>query len=125
MTLGAFAGGSLLLAAIGLYGLLAFGVRERRREIAVRLAVVAQPRAIVRKVVAQGLKLVTLGLLVGVAASCVVARALASLLCQTESHDLVTFVSVPTVLSVITLAASALPAYRASRVEPLAARRSE
>jgi predicted permease len=125
MTLGAFAGGSLLLAAIGLSGLLAFGVRERRREIAVRLALGAEPRAIVRMVVGQGLKLVTLGLVVGAAASYVAARAVASLLYQTESHDVVTFVSVPVVLSVITLVACALPAYRASRVAPLAALRAE
>jgi putative ABC transport system permease protein len=125
MTLAAFAGGSLLLAAIGLYGLLAFGVRERRREIAVRLALGAEPRAIVRMVVGQGLKLVSLGLFVGVAASYLVARAVASLLYQTESHDIVTFVSVPVVLSAITLVACALPAYRASRVQPLAALRAE
>jgi len=125
MTLGAFAGGALLLAAIGLYGLLAFGVRERRREIAVRLALGAEPRAIVRLVVGQGLKLVSIGLFAGVAASYIVARAVASLLYQTESHDVVTFVSVPVVLAGIALVACALPAYRASRVEPLSALRAE
>jgi len=125
MTLGAFAGGSLLLAAIGLYGLLAFTIRERRREIAIRLALGAEPRRILHMVVAQGLTLVSVGLLMGVVVSYAVARAVASLLYQTESHDLITFATVPIVLVLITLVACAMPAYRASRVEPLAALRAE
>jgi putative ABC transport system permease protein len=125
MTLGAFAAGALLLAAIGLYGLLAFNVAERRREIAVRLALGAEPPAILRMVVGQGLKLVALGLLVGGAASYAGARAVGSLLYQTESHDLATFGTVPLVLTLIALMACALPAYRASRVQPISALRSE
>ena len=95
LTLGAFAAGSLLLAAIGLYGLLAFNVAERRREIAVRMAIGAEPPAILRMVVGQGLKLVAIGLVAGALASFWVARALASLLYETEAHDAVTFASVP------------------------------
>ena len=114
-----------MLAAIGLYGLLAFSVRERRREIAVRLALGAEPHTIVRMVVSQGLKLVSIGLVVGVVASLLVARALASLLYQTGSHDLVTFATVPVVLALIALIACAVPAYRASRVEPLGALRAD
>jgi putative ABC transport system permease protein len=125
VTLASFASGSLVLAAIGLYGLLAFSVRERRREIAVRLALGAEPRSIVRMVVSQGLRLVSIGLFVGVVASYLVARAVASLLYQTESHDLVTFAAVPVVLALVALVACAVPAYRASRVEPLAALRAE
>ena len=125
VTLGAFAAGSLLLAAIGLYGLLAFNVAERRREIAVRLALGAEPSAILRMVVGQGLKLVAIGLAAGAIVSFWVARALTSLLYQTETHDAVTFASVPVVLVLITLAACALPALRASRVEPISSLRSE
>ena len=125
MTLGAFAGGSLLLAATGLYGLLAFMVRERRREIAVRLALGAEPRRILHMVVGRGLKLVSMGLLAGAVASYVMARAVQSLLFQTESHDLVTFATVPLVLATIAIIACALPAYRASRVEPLGALRAD
>jgi putative ABC transport system permease protein len=125
MTLGAFAGGSLLLAATGLYGLLAFMVRERRREIAVRLALGAEPRRILHMVVGRGLKLVSVGLLAGVVASHFMARAVQSLLFQTESHDLVTFATVPLVLATIAIIACALPAYRASRVEPLGALRAD
>jgi ABC-type antimicrobial peptide transport system permease subunit len=125
ITLGAFASGSLLLAAVGLYGLLAFTVRERRREIAVRLALGAEPRWVLRMVVGQGLKLVSIGLGVGAIGSYLAARAVASLLYQTESHDPVTFATVPVVLALTALLACALPAYRASRVEPVSALRAE
>lgn len=125
MTLGAFASGSLLLAATGLYGLLAFMVRERRREIAVRLALGAEPRRILHMVVGRGLKLVAIGLLAGAVASYFMARAVQSFLFQTESHDLMTFATVPLVLATIAIIACALPAYRASRVAPLGALRSD
>lgn len=125
MTLGAFATGALMLAAIGLYGLLAFNVAERRREIAVRLALGAAPPNILRMVVGQGLKLVSIGLLAGVVVSYLAARLVASLLYQTESHDVITFGSVPLVLMLIALVACALPAWRASRVEPISALRSD
>ncbi|HVQ16885.1 MAG TPA: ABC transporter permease [Vicinamibacterales bacterium] len=125
LTLGAFAAGSLLLAAVGLYGLLAFNVAERRHEIAVRLALGAEPPAILRMVVGQGLKLVAIGLMAGAVVSFWMARALTSLLYQTEVHDAITFASVPVVLGLISLAACALPARRASRVEPISALRGE
>jgi ABC-type antimicrobial peptide transport system permease subunit len=118
MVLGGFAAGALLLAAIGLYGLLVFAVGERLREIAVRLALGAQRTEILRMVIGQGLKLVTVGLVAGMIASYVVARAVGSFLYQTESHDLVTFGAVPVVLVAIALIACALPAWRASRVDP-------
>jgi putative ABC transport system permease protein len=125
MTLGGFAAGSLLLAAIGLYGLLAFNVAERRRELAIRLALGAEPLAIRRLVVGQGLALVGIGLGVGAAVSFAIARTVASLLYQTPSHDVVTFSSVPVVLLLVSLVACALPAYRASRVEAASALRAE
>jgi putative ABC transport system permease protein len=118
MALGAFATGSLLLAAIGLYGLVAFNVGERVREIAVRLALGAEPAGILRMVIGRGLRLVSVGLVAGVAASYGVARLLASFLYQTKTHDLVTFAAVPVVLLLVGLIACALPAYRASRVNP-------
>jgi predicted permease len=125
LTLGGFAAGSLLLAAIGLYGLLAFNVAERRREIAVRLALGAEPSAILRLVVGQGLKLVAVGLIVGALASFWVARTLTSLLYQTNAHDVMTFAAVPVGLVLVSLAACALPALRASRVEPISSLRGE
>jgi ABC-type antimicrobial peptide transport system permease subunit len=124
-TLGAFASGSLVLAGIGLYGLLAFGVAERRREIAVRLALGAEPGAIVRMVVGQGLKLVSLGVALGVAVSLGAAGAVDSFLYRTGSRDIVAFTAVPVVLLAVALVACLLPAYRASRVRSLAALRAE
>jgi putative ABC transport system permease protein len=125
VTLSAFAVGALLLAAIGLYGLLAFSVAERRHEIALRVALGAEPPAILRMVVGHGLKLVALGLTVGALASFGVTRVLTSLLYQTDTHDAVTFAVVPAVLLLISLLACALPAMRALQVEPIAALRSE
>jgi len=125
VTLSAFAVGALLLAAIGLYGLLAFSVAERRREIALRVALGAERPAILRMVVGHGLKLVALGLSVGALASFGVTRVLTSLLYQTDTHDAVTFAVVPAVLLMVSLVACALPALRALRVEPIAALRSE
>jgi ABC-type antimicrobial peptide transport system permease subunit len=125
VTLSSFAVGALLLAAIGLYGLLAFSVGERRREIALRVALGAEPPAILRMVVGHGLKLVALGLTAGGLASFGVTRVLASLLYQTDTHDVVTFAVVPVVLVLISLVACALPAMRALQVEPITALRSE
>jgi putative ABC transport system permease protein len=125
MVLGGFAIGALLLAAVGLYGLLVFTVSERAREIAVRLALGAQQVEILRMVIGHGLKLVAFGLVLGVGISYGVGRTLASLLYQTESHDIVTFGTVSIVLFLIAVIACALPAYRASRVEPMGVLRTE
>jgi putative ABC transport system permease protein len=124
-TLGAFAAGSLLLAAIGLYGLLIFGVRESRREIAVRLALGADPSSIVWMIVGRGLKLVAVGLVAGIVVSLGVARAVRSLLYETGGNDVVAFGAAPIVLVATALLACALPAYRASRLDPTAALRTE
>jgi predicted permease len=118
LLIGAFAAVALLLAAVGLYGLLAFTTMQRRKEIAVRLALGAERRAVARMVVAQGARLVAI-------VSLGLTRFLASLLYQTNPYDLVTFVSVPVVLAVAALIACALPAWRAACVEPLQALRAD
>jgi putative ABC transport system permease protein len=118
ITLGAFAIGSLVLAAVGLYGLLVFNVGERVREIAVRLALGAEPKAILHMVVRQGLKLVSLGLAAGMVAAYGVAHTVDSFLYQTATHDLVTFAAVPIVLVLVAVVACMLPALRASRLDP-------
>ena len=105
-------------------GLLAFSVDERRREIALRVALGAEPPAILRMVMGHGLKLVALGLTAG-RASCGVTRVLTSFLYQTDTHDVVTFAVVPVVRVLISLVACALPAMRALQVEPITALRSE
>ena len=123
--IGVFAGLALLLASIGLYGLLAFTTTERRREIAVRLALGAEQRSVMRMVVGQGARLVAFGLAIGLAAALGLTRLVTALLYRTSEYDLPTFVMVPAVLLVAALVACALPAWRASRVEPLSALRSE
>jgi putative ABC transport system permease protein len=125
MTLIAFGGGALLLAAIGLYGLLAFSIAERRREIAVRLALGAGPPTIVRMVMGQALKLVSVGVAAGAGIALALANAAASLLYGTGPYDSVTFATVPLVMVATALVACALPAYRASRVDSLVALRAE
>ena len=125
LTLTGFAVGSLLLAAVGLYGLLAFTVGERRREIAVRLALGAEPPIILRMVVGSGMKLVLIGLTIGVALSYGLGRFVATQLYRTDTHDLPTYGVVPLVLLVAALVACVLPAYRAARVEPITALRAE
>ena len=125
LLLGAFAAGALLLAAIGLYGMLAFGVAQRTREIGVRLALGATRREVLGLVVRQGMTLTLAGLGLGVAAALGATRLMRGLLYQTEPLDLVTFASVPGILAVVALLACYLPARRAARVEPMAALRAE
>ena len=121
----AFAGIALILASVGLYGLLAFTTTQRRKEIALRLALGADQRAVVRMVVGQGAQLVAIGLVVGLAASLGLTRFVASLLYQTSQYDVATFLTVPAVLTGTALMACALPAWRAARVDPAVALRAE
>ena len=125
LLVGAFAAVALFLASIGLYGLLAFTITQRTREIAVRLALGAERRTVMRMVVAQGAQLVALGLAAGLIVSLGLTRFVASLLYQTNQYDLVTFVTVPAVLAAAALIACVIPAWRAARVEPLTALRAE
>ena len=120
-----FAAGSLLLAAIGLYGVLSFVVSQRRREIGVRLALGATPRDVLGLIVREGMVLVVAGLIVGAIAAASVARLLRSVLFETVFYDPLTFASVPVVLIVVTLVASFLPARRAAGVDPMISLRND
>jgi putative ABC transport system permease protein len=122
---GAFAAIALLLASVGLYGLLAFTITQRRREIAVRMALGAERQTVIRMVIAQGARLVAIGLLAGLIASFAMTRVVASVLYRTDAYDLVTFATVPAVLAVAAFIACALPAWRAARVEPMMALRED
>jgi putative ABC transport system permease protein len=121
----AFAAGALLLAAIGLYGVLAFAVAQRTREIGVRIALGASHRSVLGMVVRQGMALVGLGLLVGFAGAIAVTRLMTSLLYRTRAFDPLTFAAVPIVLAAVALLACYLPARRAAHVEPMVALRTE
>jgi putative ABC transport system permease protein len=121
----AFAAGALLLAAIGLYGVLAFGVSQRTREIGVRLALGAARAEVLGLILKQGMLLVGIGLLIGFAGALAAARVLRSLLYETDVHDPVTFAIVPVLLALVSLAACYLPARRAAIVDPMVTLRAE
>jgi ABC-type antimicrobial peptide transport system permease subunit len=121
----AFAAGALLLASIGLYGVLAFTVAQRTREIGVRLALGAPRANVLSLILKQGMLLVTIGLAIGLAGSIGATRLLRSLLYETDIYDPLTFVVVPVLLATVSLAACYLPARRAAVLDPLVTLRSE
>ena len=120
-----FAGAALLLAAIGVYGLMSYTVEQRTQEIGVRLALGAEVGQVRRMVVLQGMRLVAVGVVVGVAAASGLVRVIASFLFGVDTWDPTAFVVVPAVLATVALAAVLVPARRASRVNPVDALRCE
>jgi predicted permease len=118
-----FGGSALLLAAIGIYGLMAFSVEQRTREIGIRIALGA--RNVQSMVIRQGMQLVLIGAVIGVAAALGLTRFLASFLYGVAALDPAVFIGVPILLAVVALAAIWIPARRASRVDPIQALRCE
>jgi ABC-type antimicrobial peptide transport system permease subunit len=121
----AFGLAALLLSSTGIYGVLSGAVTERVREIGVRAALGAQPLDIVGMVVRQGVGLAGVGLLLGVAGASVASRAVTALLFGVSHLDATTYVSVVALLATAALVASALPAFRAARIDPAMTLRSE
>jgi putative ABC transport system permease protein len=122
---GIFAALALLLAAIGIYGVMSYTVSLRRQEIGLRMALGAQLTNVRGMVLGQTLKLTLIGVGLGLAGSFVLVRFLASLLFSIGTYDLVTFIGVPLLQIAIALAASYIPARRAMRVDPIVALRYE
>jgi predicted permease len=120
-----FGGSALLLAAIGIYGLMAYSVQQRTQEIGIRMALGAEADRVRSMVIRQGMTLVGIGMLVGLVAAFFLANVLASILFQVEPRDVPVFASVPVILGLIALAAVTVPAHRASRIDPLEALRYE
>ena len=118
-----FAGGALLLASIGIYGLLAYMVGQRSREIGLRLALGAQRADVLRLVLGKGVVLAGLGIVSGVIFSASTASMMASLLYGVRPHDPTVFVMVPLLLLVVAIAGSYIPARRATKVDPIVALR--
>ena len=123
LLLGAFAFLAVLLATIGVYGVTSFAVAQRTREIGVRMALGARGSDVVRLVLDQGLRVVALGLAVGLVLSLAAARSIESFLYGVSTRDAVTFGTVPLLLAAVAVGACLLPARRATRMDPLAALR--
>jgi ABC-type antimicrobial peptide transport system permease subunit len=116
---------AVVLAAIGIYGVLAYSVAERTREIGIRMALGADARRVVAMVAAGGARVVGLGTVAGLAGAFLLTGLLKSMLFGVEPHDVVTFVAVPCVLGLVAMIAAYLPARRASQVAPADALRSD
>jgi putative ABC transport system permease protein len=123
--LSSFAALALILAAIGIYAVLAYSVTKRTHEIGVRMALGARGGDVLRLVLGQGLRVTAIGIVFGVAGALGLTRFLRSLLYEVQSTDPPTFVAVLLLLVVVSVAASYLPARRAARVDPMVALRYE
>lgn len=123
--LGGFSGLALLLAAVGIYGLMSYSVAQRRHEIGVRMALGAQPAQVLQLVLGSGLRLTVIGLLLGIAGGLAAGRLISALLFQVRPTDATTFAAVTVVLGSVALLASYIPARRATTVDPVVALRYE
>src|SRR5215469_6181878 len=125
LLLSGFAGLALLLAAVGIYSVLAYAVRWRVREIGIRMALGAQIREVVGMVVADGLKPTCIGVAVGLAGALALGRVMSNLIYGVAASDPLTIAAVTLMLGLVALFASIIPAYRATRIDPLRALREE
>jgi len=123
--LGTFAAMAVLLAALGIFGVMSYAVVQRSREIGIRVALGAHPRDVLRMVLRHALVLSVIGVAAGLAVALALSRAIGSLLFQLSPTDPATLAAVALLLTAVALLASWLPARRATRVDPLIALRSE
>jgi ABC-type antimicrobial peptide transport system permease subunit len=125
LLLGSFAALALILAAIGIYSVLSYSVKRRINEIGIRLALGARFSDVLRMVIVEGMKPTLLGLSIGVVAALAFGRVMASLVYGVTPGDPLTFVAVGALLAAVALLASIIPAYRATKVDPMVALRYE
>jgi putative ABC transport system permease protein len=125
LLLATFAGLALVLAAIGIYSVLSYAVRRRVREIGIRMALGAQIRDVLRLVVFEGMKPAVVGMFIGLTGALLLGRVLAKLVFGVKTTDPATFAVVSILLLAVALLATVVPAYRATRVDPMRTLRDE
>ena len=125
MLLGSFAGFALLLASLGIYGLISYSVNQRTQEIGIRMALGASARDVQGGIIRQTLKLAAIGMTLGTIASWIMAQSAAGLLFGVTARDPGTFLAMLLVLTIVAIVAGYLPARRASRIDPIGALRAE
>jgi putative ABC transport system permease protein len=125
IVLSVFAALALLLAVIGLYGVLAYGVSKRKREIGIRMALGARRGDVLRLILREGALLAALGIAAGLLGAVAAIRLMRNLLYETATTDPATFAAITLLLCVVTLLACLLPAFRAAKLDPMMALRSE
>jgi len=119
LLVGAFAATSLVLCAVGLYGVLAYSVGQRTHEIGIRMALGAERGRVLQMVLGEGARIALLGVVIGLAAAFGLTHLMASLLFGVTAHDPLTFVSVASLLVLVALVACYVPARRAAKVDPI------
>jgi len=123
--LSTFAGIALLLAAVGIYGVMSYAVTQRTHEIGIRMALGARSTDVLKMVIGHGMKLTAIGLAAGSLGAWFLMKAMASLLFEVSANDLTIFIGVPFILTAVAFAACYIPARRATRVDPMVALRYE
>ena len=116
---------ALLLAAVGLYSVMAYMVTQRTREVGIRMALGARRNDVLKMITLQGMRLAAVGIVAGFAMSIALSRVLSSVLIGVDGYDIATFIAVPFLLTGVALIACFIPARRATKVDPLVALRYE